>query len=239
MSYYKYFNLEDKNFYKNINNLLAFNQIYLAKLSLQNDLFEGAYFEGDLLDLTATKRAFKKSEIARKINSYRIYCFSKTNTNLALWSHYAKIHTGICIKFNLPKSTNSFTIRPIKYVLKKPRLDETCIENILKYKYSDWKYEREHRIIINEKSLPKSNLLNLGPGKITEIYLGKKIKLNDAILIFNKCKEYDVKCFYAKNINSKFKIEFKEILSIKDLNSIDTESPFRSLIEILKANSNN
>ena len=40
------------------------------------------------------------SELQGKIDGYGVSCFSKSNDNILMWSHYSEKHTGICLEFN-------------------------------------------------------------------------------------------------------------------------------------------
>ncbi len=89
---------------------------------------------------------------------YRIFCLSKTNKSILMWSHYANCHRGVVIEFN----SNTPIIKeaePIKYqksmtidfdILKDfPKLQnkkaQKTQEKLYLIKFTDWQYEQEYR----------------------------------------------------------------------------------------------
>lgn len=113
-------------------------------------------------------------------SKYGITCFSRTDDNILMWSHYANSHKGICLGYSLDENTdleNYFLditkclphlgtfgcdMLPIEYVDQNARpvfrLDDKDIKKnvkrLLRTKYRAWEYEQEVRLMIMTKDKP-------------------------------------------------------------------------------------
>ena len=81
-----------------------------------------------------------------------VCCFSETDTNNLLWSHYANGHRGVCIEYNLDKINGkvikvNYFKEPFEIPFKDGKPDGGELsEVILSTKKIDWEYEREIRL---------------------------------------------------------------------------------------------
>lgn len=95
-----------------------------------------------------TLNAFK-----RKRKETRVCCFSESNNNNLMWSHYANYHKGLCIGFEFPiKYKNDFVLYAVNYLntLEKVKFTEDTLRVIYYWittKSPDWSYEKEIRAI--------------------------------------------------------------------------------------------
>lgn len=74
------------------------------------------------------------------LSRFRIYCLSKTNKNILMWSHYAQNHEGICIgiKTHKIKENNYIKFKPTKWTYNSQQDKATQIlYQLQKVKYSD------------------------------------------------------------------------------------------------------
>jgi Protein of unknown function (DUF2971) len=88
-----------------------------------------------------------------------VSCFSETEYNLLMWSHYADKHSGLCFKFDAHDDQTFFSF-PIKveYPEEYPIFDYfnfrkyqfAIVQFLVGIKSVDWKYEREIRIVKNK-----------------------------------------------------------------------------------------
>lgn len=88
---------------------------------------------------------------------FGIFCLSENNTNLLMWSHYAKSHSGFSVEFNMNysffNSIDKFKIFiPQKIIYSSDRSSNQFneIKDLLTEffkKSEDWSYEKEWRII--------------------------------------------------------------------------------------------
>lgn len=83
-----------------------------------------------------------------------ILCLSSTGENILMWAHYANCHTGICLGFEWSEHTPYFgRAQEVGYEDDLPIVDvynsphDKQIDQIFLTKFSDWRYEREWRII--------------------------------------------------------------------------------------------
>jgi Protein of unknown function (DUF2971) len=86
-----------------------------------------------------------------------VCCFSATNNNHLLWSHYSSSHTGICLKFDVLKSIDLFEtdLRYVNYRSIMPSInvkksdDNFGLEEMIFTKSLNWSYEQEIRLLKN------------------------------------------------------------------------------------------
>lgn len=84
-----------------------------------------------------------------------ISCFSERNNSILMWGHYANMHRGICVAYNvLEMSKGKKVVIPVNYTEQLPSLAEYSNDGLSKFlietvrtKAKDWSYEREWRCI--------------------------------------------------------------------------------------------
>ncbi|MDQ7051308.1 MAG: DUF2971 domain-containing protein [Enterobacterales bacterium] len=120
-------------------------RLKISDFTKLNDPFELMGIEVTDRDIRATAKKYK-STIAR---SKGLLCFSESKYDPVQWAHYADVHKGLCLGFDIPDSK----LRKINYVVK--RLATTTLRNpnklneTLTTKFKHWSYEEEHRLIID------------------------------------------------------------------------------------------
>lgn len=173
-----------------------------------------------------------------------ITCFSETNNNILMWSHYSNKHKGICLGFdineenlndfidkdknitnNIFNSKSVYKLFAIKYSNNRPILnlfninsieESKQIRNMLISKSNIWKYEKEHRIIMyNGENTSFPTGIYYNRKYLKEIILGANLSINDFFKLYNVIKSFD--------INIKICIPNKEIYKL-DLYSIDNNT---------------
>ena len=108
----------------------------------------------------ARNRAMSMSEkdikdyIDSKLNDILICCFSKTEKEVLMWSHYSDKHKGMCFQFDVEKDPNLFispyiveyvpSISPKNYFLEPAN---EFIRQVITTKRYKWRYEQEVRVI--------------------------------------------------------------------------------------------
>ncbi len=117
----------------------------------------------------------------------RVLSLSSTNSNLLMWGHYAKNHTGIAIGFDTSYKFFRNVIK-IKYKKEQPRLGKSLINDLtlespkaleelrlfFHTKSFDWRYEQEYRCemginhLYNE-FLSKPSFITMFPAFFKEI----------------------------------------------------------------------
>ena len=89
-----------------------------------------------------------------------LLCFSETWRSPLMWAHYAANHTGVCLGFDIPDDR----VHAVKYVsrrapspLPKDMLTQKFAQGLFLKKFSQWKYEKEHRAVIALRDCQKDD----------------------------------------------------------------------------------
>ncbi len=233
---YKYADINDNFTINNlINNQLGFNRIENfndpfdtnPKLDIdKNDIISANISD----ELKKTCLSLPKSQVIdiafegiRKpsfTDKYGVTCFSKTNDNILMWSHYANSHKGICLGFDLNEnnlenfidkkknienkllfSNTKYRLLPIKYSSIRPTFKifsnnyyEQAFD-MLSIKNSIWKYENEYRIFLYNKN-DKNVYFPLGiyynSNYLKEIILGLNFSINNFIKLYNTINNHNI-----------------------------------------------
>lgn len=120
-------------------------------------------------------------EKLRSISSnFGIFCLTESGTNLLMWSHYGKDHTGICLVFDTSESYHlSFLTHKAEYnddnnrpkINITAKFDDDTFNKTLLVKSKDWKYEEEWRLTIPDMA---RNTIKIPPTAITGVIFGAK-----------------------------------------------------------------
>ena len=130
---------------------LALRRIKISRFADLNDPFE-------LLGIDVNDKSHRAAFRTTKdeINKNKgLICFSKSWSNPLMWGHYAERHTGICLGFDIPDEL----LAPVIYAkqllkmqmdkkTKKPIPTEKVVNQLLRTKFFDWKYEDEIRLFV-------------------------------------------------------------------------------------------
>lgn len=99
-------------------------------------------------------RTFRAGVVDMLSTRIGVCCLSKSNTNILMWSHYAREHTGFCLEFAASDQTPVFgEAQEVKYASSFPAVDffntphESQVDLIFLTKFIGWQYEEEYRII--------------------------------------------------------------------------------------------
>jgi hypothetical protein len=149
---------------------------------------------------------------------------SSINDNILMWSHYALYHTGFCIEFNCQKLVDTLVqhnktngaityLDKVKYKSLYPALsgykDDNFVQSLF-IKSTNWKYEKEWRVVYSEGSRMKIKL----PGNvITGVYMGLKMENGKMDLIKEaaSAKNYKIDLYKAHQNDKQFSISFRSI----------------------------
>jgi hypothetical protein len=116
---------------------------------------------------------------------YRVYCLGPEVGNLLMWAHYADDHKGICLEFSLRNKVMCCALR-CQYEQAFPLMkaySRSEADNLLPLlaKAEVWAYEKEYRLVAQERSVavPGSDtlmtdhgLLQLQDGALTAVIVG-------------------------------------------------------------------
>lgn len=222
--------------YRNWTNLtqlsLGENYIWLSSPEEFNDpfdchiydhysLFDKTYIEKEKTGmLTEANENYYEKVIYASYKECGIACFCESPFEILMWSHYANNHKGICIEYDFDMLPNSLElIQPVRYTRMYPKLNLKNVfsghinywdylKTSLTTKYTDWKYEKEWRLIIAGYS--NKRLFHI-PQLVKSIFLGCKVSVDDCekIKCFYSTKEYKPQLFICIQSKEKFELEYK------------------------------
>ena len=169
--------------------------------------------------------------IEMQYNKFGICCFSEIKSNILLWSHYAKNHSGVCVGFStnlimdyadrLLSQNELLDLVKVKYAKEYPQHslikielgseDVSDVEDILYTKSSDWSYEKEYRLIFWGKT---NFCINFGFDTISEIVLGCRISAihRDQILGICSTSENPPQVYQAIKSERQFSLDYERML---------------------------
>ena len=201
MEYYHFTNAEYglKNLEKRRIKASTFNRL--------NDPFE-------MLGIDLSNKALRKcikDKKAKVTKIFGILCFSETWNNPVQWGHYADNHSGLCLGFEIKEEN----LKKVNYVNK--RLDASIINEpnftttLFTTKFGHWRYEKEHRIILELSKFMKEGSLyyqHFSEGlKLTKVIIGSESSLTRED-VRNKLTKSDkfVEIIHARAAFKTFKI---------------------------------
>lgn len=123
-----------------------------------------------------------KRDVDRALNEIGVCCFSLTEKNILMWSHYCKYHQGVCLEFDVLEDPTYFTlIKPINYVQAMPQYDHftergKLVEKLIQPKSTDWEYEQEVRVIKSPTDISQngSRAFKFKPSALKKVIFGCK-----------------------------------------------------------------
>jgi hypothetical protein len=147
------------------------------------------------------------------IKSIQICCFSTNKDSILMWSHYANMHSGFCIEYDMDMLLDSrMPIRPVKYVNDMPiiynRVNmKKAVYDVILCKSKEWSYESEWRVIYN-KDDKRQFLRTINP---SAIYIGCKATTDLKDKILKICKTKSIDCYVAEKDFFSYKLNFIKI----------------------------
>ena len=164
---------------------------------------------------------------------------AELSKNTTMWSHYAENHTGFCIKYSTTFDNKVYDdiikcgLFPVMYTSRVPKLtlqdfknlkfsgeNIVLVPSVLKKSYKAlitkskcWNYEKEWRLIINEKNEVQLSDNTIPFLKIESIYLGCKIKANIKKTLVQFAESNEIKIYLAKQSNERFQLDFHDVTS--------------------------
>lgn len=116
---------------------------------------------------------------------FRIVCFTTLYKDIRMWSHYGNKNKGLCIGYNLSKSKYEIDnfVYPVIYIDKPIDVTELCEDDnklplailiSIISKFSDWKDEKEWRMIFYLMNCKEKRIPIINVPKPECIFLGNK-----------------------------------------------------------------
>ncbi len=158
----------------------------------------------------------QRNDIAQAIS---LCSFTEGNTNNLMWSHYTNNHEGICIEyqselFDFLKTLEGFLVFwKVNYSDEPPTVNSlekftSKIEKIMFNKQSEWKYEREHRIIFI--SSMDENFIPIDKKFIKAVYIGSRTNFETIEKIQKICKNTHIDIYYGITLGKTYQVNFKK-----------------------------
>jgi hypothetical protein len=191
---YKYKSLQN---FEHFADIILNKRFYAAKFFELNDPMEGFFhYEQGTKDEYLNKIIEGKEKVL-------ICSFSKEPDNILLWSHYADGCRGACIEVEAD-TNDGYPMTDVYYTKRTVTFPKNRIHNLTKVipplllimKNVKWKYEKEVRMLSNNKYI-------YGP-KITSVLLGNRIS-DIAKKIILKIVPFDIPIYETDIQNNKIK----------------------------------
>lgn len=214
-------------------------KIYLAQATKLNDPMDCLiYFDGSLMPpncefINRYKKIYNCTyeDIIYKLSDesnlrwifesfrsdVRTASFCENNQSLLMWSHYANVHNGFCIKYNTEKFKPIMLgiLYPIIYSSVKPDVfnelrdcTENTIVKALVNKAMEWEYEKEWRAV--NKADKQYEFFQLDA--IEAIYLGARSKEEDKEKVVKWAKGKSKKVFQMEVDLREYKLIARKII---------------------------
>lgn len=160
---------------------------------------------------------YLKKRIGKIFESKGICCFSATNNNLLMWSHYASSGKGFCLEFD--SSCEPFSaIQEVSYVDEPLSIDyKKVFSNDVLYllsalfctKSSHWSYEKEWRIFHAEVN----KISQYPTSSLTGVYFGPEIDddFSAIICLILQGQHPDIKFYQGFRAKDSYSVVFKEV----------------------------
>lgn len=172
----------------------------------------------------------KKEEVLKGIG---VVCYSETNSNILMWSHYADSHKGLCFEFDSEKKPikqwKNFKFHPIIYSNERKIdiLTDGYVNSFFKLlttKSLDWNYEKEHRLITMKGSGYQPSQID----SIQSITLGTNFQNNKKEFLDRFIESLEsielrrnglskLKYYKANKNPNNFELEIKKLNDINDI----------------------
>lgn len=177
-------------------------QVDLCKLPPSEDIWERMFYNAihqEYIDVHSNL-----------IQKFRVSCFTESPYAMLMWAHYANNHSGFCIEYELPTYVGPYTqlyhsLMPVIYGSQRVSILDQCVRSlqppgvtssilwdIFKYglllKSTDWKYQKEWRLISYDNLLSGEGQYNCKFFKIKKVYLGNRMNTQDRLKVIEICK---------------------------------------------------
>lgn len=148
-------------------------------------------------------------------------CFTENNQNNLMWSHYTNNHQGICVEyseelFKYFKSLDNYLVsNQVIYSNEPPTVEnfesiESKAKKMLFNKQSEWKYEKEHRVILQSKK--RTEYIPIDNKFIKAVYIGSKCDSKISEKIIQICNSHGIVKYHGITFGNTYKVQFEKHL---------------------------
>lgn len=184
--------------------------------------------------LYRTPLKYKSGVYSNFINHYiKVFCLSKRNNDLLLWSLYGDKHKGICISFStdyVGANSPPNAIVKVRYQSEFPTIlpewsmdtsiDATIIQQA-KWKSNHWRSQQEYRFVISSEKPSLTTDVEIEPQAIREIIFGCNAPADDIrsiVELINNGSEFShIKLFSACRKKSGYRLYINPIIRQNDV----------------------
>ncbi|SJZ85080.1 DUF2971 domain-containing protein [Sediminibacterium ginsengisoli] len=144
--------------------------------------------------------------------------FTENNSNNLMWSHYTDNHEGICVEyhpeiFDALNSHKEFIAEgKITYIDDPPLVDiqedfGSRLNKMVFHKQSEWKYEKEHRIVLYSKQ--NADFVSIQASLIKAVYIGSRAPEAIVNKTIELCLKNNLGCFFGITLGKSYTVQFK------------------------------
>jgi hypothetical protein len=144
--------------------------------------------------------------------------FTESNKNNLMWSHYTNNHRGICVEYSenlfgyLKTIKGFFAFANVQYSDEPPSVDsldenKSKILKMMFNKQSEWKYERESRVIL--LSSKDTDYISINRQFIKAVYIGSKAEETTVNEILKLCKSTEIEIYYGITLGNTYEVQFR------------------------------
>jgi hypothetical protein len=155
-----------------------------------NDPYEWACVRSDD-DASQSCLEATRKDIAKE---HGLLCFSRSWSNILMWSHYGDRHKGICLGFDVPEGESKFVeIKYLNEIVVAPSLTglpkeqkKPFFDLLYAGKYGGWSYEEEVRVFARRDKLDEENGYYFADFdedlKLTEVIAGPEFHMSKSVI---------------------------------------------------------
>jgi len=140
-------------------------------------------------------------------SQWGVACFTTELKNILMWSHYTNGHRGFCLEFNTKHLPHREKLKKVVYNKSYPTLSPSRMFQSSKIplytKSSDWKYEKEWRIIIQEGN----STVEYDPVALRAVYFGCSAQREDMVKAMEILKGTSTQFYKMQRSRTEFKLE--------------------------------
>lgn len=169
--------------------------IWMSSVKDFNDPFEGTLHadyenEGEYAGII-------KENHKRNVEAAGVFCCSKENNDIKMWSHYADKHKGVCLEYDILKDSKTFDFVNSPEYINSPllRVDlyqalndqkSSLMQGSLLTKSDLWENEKEQRLIKLESAGKK---IEINPDCLKSVIFGLKCEKEKKEELIKKMRE--------------------------------------------------
>ncbi len=151
--------------------------------------------------------------------SIALCSFTEDNTNNLMWSHYANNHRGICIEYKpelfeyLKTLMGYLAFWKVKYSNEPPVINSledlnSKAQKIIFNKQSDWKYEKEHRVVFLSKK--DEEYISIDRSYINSVYIGSRADCQVRKNISSLCDDFGINVYQGITLGKSYQVQFQK-----------------------------